>query len=140
MHKVGTRSVAGAAGVGWVGWGGETGVRIVGGVVWDRGMTIELGLPGVVGLERVVGKLGEWQYDGGGVQLHPGDLGWYWRFGAEQTANAVRTWERDGEIVAVGLLDEPDLVRLAIAPDAQQDGELAEQIVADAKDPARAAY
>ncbi|TDO50028.1 acetyltransferase (GNAT) family protein [Kribbella sp. VKM Ac-2527] len=100
-------------------------------------MTIELGVPGVVGLERVVGKLGEWQYDGGGFQLHPGDVGWYWRFGAEQTANAVRTWGRDGEIVAVGLLDEPDLVRLAIAPGAEQDDELAEQIVADAKDPAR---
>jgi len=39
------------------------------------------------------------------MQLHPGDLGWFWRFGAEATAAAVRTSSRDGQILAVGLLD-----------------------------------
>ncbi|GAA3795472.1 hypothetical protein GCM10022206_39050 [Streptomyces chiangmaiensis] len=55
------------------------------------------------------------------MQLHPGDLGWFWRFGAEATAAAVRTWSRDGQILAVGLLDGPELLRLTIAPDAHRD-------------------
>jgi hypothetical protein len=38
---------------------------------------------------------------------------------------------RDGQILAVGLLDGPGLLRVAIAPDAQHDEELAQQIVAD---------
>jgi len=100
-------------------------------------MTIWLGTPGVDGLAGVAGKLGEWQLEGGVVQLHPGDLGWFWRFGAERTANALRVWERDGEPLAIGLLDEPDLLRLAVAPEALGDGELAQQILDDCADPAR---
>jgi ribosomal protein S18 acetylase RimI-like enzyme len=71
------------------------------------------------------------------VQLHPGDLGWYWRFGAEATAAATRTWSRDGQILAVGLLDGPQLLRLAIAPEAGHDEELAQQMVADVTEPER---
>ncbi|ONI74988.1 GNAT family N-acetyltransferase [Actinosynnema sp. ALI-1.44] len=85
-----------------------------------------------------VGRLGdaadalrEWQYEGAPMQLHPGDLGWFWRFGAEATAAAVRTWSRDGRILAVGLLDGPTLLRLTIAPDAMRDAELARQMVED---------
>ena len=89
------------------------------------GMAIVLGKPGVDGLSEAVGVLREWQYDGAPMQLHPGDLGWFWRFGAEATAAAVRTWSRDGRILAVGLLDGPGLLRLTIAPDAQRDEELA---------------
>ncbi|NEA33037.1 GNAT family N-acetyltransferase [Streptomyces sp. SID13031] len=100
-------------------------------------MTIWLGTPGVEGLAGVVGRLGEWQSDGGVFQLHPGDLGWYWRFGAERAAAAVRVWERDGEVVAIGMLDEPDLLRLAFAPEALGDEELARRIVDDCSDPAR---
>jgi hypothetical protein len=47
------------------------------------------------------------------MQLHPGDLGWHWRFGPEATAAAVRTWSRERQILAVGLVDRPGLVRLA---------------------------
>ncbi|GAA0343323.1 hypothetical protein NE235_01560 [Actinoallomurus spadix] len=54
-------------------------------------MAIELGKPGVNGLSETVGVLRQWQYDGAPWQLHPGDLGWFWRFGAEATAAAVRT-------------------------------------------------
>jgi len=71
------------------------------------------------------------------MQLHPGDLGWHWRFGPEATAAAVRTWSRDGQILAVGLLDSPGLLRLAIAPEAQDDEELAQQMVADVTQPER---
>ncbi|WP_189189759.1 GNAT family N-acetyltransferase [Streptomyces albiflavescens] len=100
-------------------------------------MPIVLGEPGVDGLIEAVGVLREWQYDGSPMQLHPGDLGWFWRFGAEATAAAVRTWSRDGQILAVGLLDEPELLRLTIAPDAQQDEELAQQLVEDVTGPER---
>jgi GNAT superfamily N-acetyltransferase len=81
--------------------------------------------------------LREWQHDGSPVQLHPGDLGWYWRFGAAATAAAVRTWSRGGQILAVGLLDGPALVRLAIAPEVERDEELARQMVADVTRPER---
>jgi ribosomal protein S18 acetylase RimI-like enzyme len=81
--------------------------------------------------------LREWQYDGGPMQLHPGDVGWFWRFGAAATAAAVRTWSRAGQVLAFGLQDEPDVLRLAIAPDARRDEELARRLVDDVADPDR---
>jgi ribosomal protein S18 acetylase RimI-like enzyme len=94
-------------------------------------VAIVLNAPDVNGLSEAVRALREWQHDGAPLQLHPGDLGWHWRFGAEATAAAVRTWSRDGRILAVGLLDSAELLRLAIAPEAQYDEELARQMVAD---------
>ena len=102
-----------------------------------QNVSIVLSKPGVDGLSEAARVLREWQYDGAAMQLHPGDLGWHWRFGAEVTAAAVRTWSRDGQILAVGLVDSPGLVRLAIAPEAQHDGELACQMVADVTQPER---
>jgi GNAT superfamily N-acetyltransferase len=112
-------------------------VRAVGAVVCDRRMAIVLGTPEVDGLGEAVGVLREWQYEGAPMQLHPGDLGWFWRSGAEATAAAVRTWRRDGRILAVGLLDGPGLLRLTIAPDARQDEELARQLAEDVSGPER---
>ncbi|MFB8348815.1 GNAT family N-acetyltransferase [Streptomyces niveus] len=100
-------------------------------------MAIELGRPGIDGLSEAVDVLREWQDDGAPTQLHPGDLGWFWRSGVEATAAAVRTWSRDGRILAVGLLDGPGLLRLTIAPDAHQEEELARRLVADMTDPER---
>jgi ribosomal protein S18 acetylase RimI-like enzyme len=100
-------------------------------------MTIVLGTPGVDGVAPVVDALGGWQSDDAVFQLHPGDLGWFYRFGADATAAAIRTWSRNGRILAIGLLDGADLLRLTIAPEAQTDGELADQIVADLDHPAQ---
>ena len=100
-------------------------------------MAIVLGKPGLDGLSEAVGVLREWQHDGAPMQLHPGDLGWFWRFGAEATAAAVRTWRRDGQILAVGLLDDPTLLRLTIAPEAQRDDELARRLARDLTEPER---
>ncbi|MFD7304507.1 GNAT family N-acetyltransferase [Streptomyces pharetrae] len=100
-------------------------------------MAIVLHKPGSDGLSEAVGVLREWQDDGAPMQLHPGDLGWFWRSGAEATAAAVRTWNRDGRILAVGLLDGPGLLRLTVAPDAQRDEELAQQLVEDVTEPER---
>jgi ribosomal protein S18 acetylase RimI-like enzyme len=108
-----------------------------GAVVCDQGMTIVVGKPGVDGLGEAVDVLREWQCDAGPVQLHPGDLGWFWRFGAEATAAAVRTWRRDGRVLAVGLLDGPGLLRMTIASDVQRDEELARRLVEDLAGPER---
>jgi ribosomal protein S18 acetylase RimI-like enzyme len=99
-------------------------------------MVIGMERPGVGGLGDVVGVLRGWQEDGV-VQLHPGDLGWFWRFGGEQTAAATRTWRRGGEVLAVGLLDDPELLRLAIAPGVQRDEELARRLLEDISVPER---
>lgn len=100
-------------------------------------MSVALTTPAIGDLGDVVHALREWQHEGAPVQLHPGDLGWNWSFGAEATAAAVRTWSRDGQILAVGFMDGASLVRLAMAPDAEQDNELLHQMVIDVTDPAR---
>ncbi|MGV9777756.1 GNAT family N-acetyltransferase [Streptosporangium sp. NPDC003464] len=100
-------------------------------------MVIEMGRPGAGGLGDVVRVLRQWQHDGGPVQLHPGDVGWFWRFGAERTAEATRTWSRAGEVLAVGLLDGAELLRLAFAPQALRDEELARRVVEDVSAPER---
>ncbi|WP_461033396.1 GNAT family N-acetyltransferase [Streptomyces mayteni] len=100
-------------------------------------MAMESGGPGVDGLGEAVAALREWQDDGAPMQLHPGDLGWFWRFGAEATAAAVRTWRRSGRLLAVGLLDGPGLLRLTTAPDARRDAELARRLVEDLSEPGR---
>lgn len=96
-----------------------------------------LSTPGVEGLGEIVHALRDWQYEGAPMQLHPGDLGWHWRFGAEATAAATRTWSRDGRILAIGLVD-PDHVRLAIAPDVRDDEPLARSMARDVTGPSRA--
>ncbi|WP_229869079.1 GNAT family N-acetyltransferase [Streptomyces inusitatus] len=100
-------------------------------------MTTVLGKPGTDGLDEAVRALRQWQHDGAPTQLHPGDLGWFWRTGPEATAEAVRTWSRDGRILAVGLLDGPGLLRLAIAPDALRDEETARRMAGDITAPER---
>ncbi|MFE6777454.1 GNAT family N-acetyltransferase [Streptomyces sp. NPDC057702] len=100
-------------------------------------MAMMLGRPEVDGLGAVVGVLREWQADAAPMQLHPGDVGWFWRYGARATASAIRTWSRDGRVLAVGLLDGPTLLRLTVAPEARRDEELARRLVADAVDPGR---
>ncbi|MFC0626975.1 GNAT family N-acetyltransferase [Kribbella deserti] len=100
-------------------------------------MTIVLNEVGVDGLTGAVDALRSWQDDRTPLQLHPGDLGWAWALGAERLAAAVRTWSVDGRIIAVGFLDDPDLLRLTTAPDLRQDGDLARQLLADLNDPER---
>lgn len=104
---------------------------------WDPGMGIVLRTPDVDGLAVVAEALRAWRTEGSSMQLHVGDLGWFWRFGADATAAAVRTWSRDGTLLAIGLVDNPALLRLAVAPVAEQDDELARRLLADVGDPDR---
>jgi ribosomal protein S18 acetylase RimI-like enzyme len=106
-------------------------------VASDEDVTIALEQPPVAALPAAVEALRAWQGEGAPFQLHPGDLGWHWRFGAEATAAAVRTWSRDGQLLAVGLLEGTTLLRLTLSPDARQDEDLALCVGADLADPAR---
>ncbi|HET7899660.1 MAG TPA: hypothetical protein VFL59_00630, partial [Candidatus Nanopelagicales bacterium] len=79
-------------------------------------MAIEMTEPGVDGLPAVLIALRSWQRpDEVRVPLHPGDIGWFWRFGPEATAAAVRTWSDGTRLVAVGLYDD-GVLRLATDP------------------------
>lgn len=97
-------------------------------------VTLELATPDSLG--EVTEAVATWQEKGGPVQLHPGDLGWHWRLGAEELAGAVRVWSRAGQILAVGVVDG-GVIRLALAPSVDQDAEFAAELLADLSDPAR---
>ena len=94
-------------------------------------------VPGVAGLQSAAAALRAWQVDRAPMQLHPGDLGWHWRNGAEATAADVRVWSRNGRTMAIGLLDAPQLLRMAVDPDLQGDEALVERLVTDIEDPER---
>lgn len=100
-------------------------------------VAIELSTPDVGQLGDVISALRGWQHDASPIQLHPGDLGWYWQFGAEALAAAVRTWSRDGQLLAIGFLDGPEVLRMTVAPQVWREEELAHQVVADASEPQR---
>ncbi|PZF85502.1 GNAT family N-acetyltransferase [Jiangella anatolica] len=100
-------------------------------------MAIVMSTPDVDGLARVTGALRDWQADDAPAHLHPGDVGWFWRYGAAATAAAVRTWSRDGRVLAAGLRDGATLLRLTTAPDARRDEELALRLASDLTDPDR---
>jgi ribosomal protein S18 acetylase RimI-like enzyme len=100
-------------------------------------MTIVLGTPDVDGVREVMAVLREWQHDDAPMQLHPGDIGWHHRLGTAETAAVIRTWCRDGRLLAVGMLDSPTLVRMAVAPDAYRDETLARRLVEDFSLPER---
>ncbi|WP_227497066.1 GNAT family N-acetyltransferase [Planctomonas psychrotolerans] len=95
-----------------------------------------MGTPAVVELEHLRLVLQRWQYDGGPLQLHPGDLGWYSLRGPAATAAAIRVWADGDSILAIALRDGPDLMRFAMDPVSQRDAALARCIVADLGDPA----
>jgi ribosomal protein S18 acetylase RimI-like enzyme len=93
-------------------------------------ITIQLATPDRLG--EIVEAVADWQHTGGPVQLHPGDLGWNWSFGAQELAEAVRVWIRDGQILAAGMVDDTTgLIRMGIAPSVDEDVAFAAQLVAD---------
>lgn len=94
-------------------------------------MSIVMSRPRVDELGEAVAALRGWQHDAIALQLHPGDLGWNFQYGAARTAAAVRLWRRDGQVVAVGFLDEPGLIRMGIAPEVEHDDDVADQMAGD---------
>jgi len=102
---------------------------------FDRRVSSTMERANADSLAEVVHALARWQQDAAPVQLHPGDLGWHWRFGAEALAETLRVWRRDGEILAVGFVDSSGPIRMAIAPMADHDDNLARQLITDISDP-----
>ncbi|SEB35179.1 Acetyltransferase (GNAT) family protein [Paramicrobacterium humi] len=100
-------------------------------------MEIRCARPDTADIESVASALAQWQTDDGPFQLHPGDVGWFCRFGAATAAAALRAWRDESRVLAVGLLDGPTLLRLAIAPDARDDEYLARRIAEDIDSPQR---
>lgn len=94
-------------------------------------MTTMMAMPSVADLPAVIDSVASWQLEGSPIQVHPGDLGWYERFGAESLAAALRVWTRGSDTVAVGFLDESELIRMAIAPAIGDDDGIATHIADD---------
>lgn len=94
-------------------------------------MTVEMSTPTVSELPAVIDLISAWQVEGAPIQVHPGDLGWYERFGPEALAAVLRVWSREGEPLALGFLDESELIRMALAPTAADDHDLARVLVDD---------
>lgn len=99
-------------------------------------VSIELSTPTADRVDGVVGALRRWQHDASPMQLHPGDVGWNWSYGAAATTAALRTWSREGQILAVGLVDA-GVLRMTVAPEAWREPELADRVVADVSEPRR---
>jgi ribosomal protein S18 acetylase RimI-like enzyme len=82
-------------------------------------------------LGAVIEAVRDWAVDPDLAPLHVGDLGWNQQLGADTLARALRTWRIDDRLVAVGLLDEPTLLRLVVAPEHRHDDALVADLVAD---------
>ncbi|MEO8828053.1 GNAT family N-acetyltransferase [Lapillicoccus sp.] len=100
-------------------------------------MRFELLTPTPDQLDALVADLSSWQQDGLPIQLHPGDLGWQWRFGSITLAEVLRVWTVDDTTMAIGFIDGGSLIRMAIAPSADHDEAFAQALVSDLEDPAR---
>lgn len=98
-------------------------------------MSIRKSHPAAGDLGKIAADLSHWQRDEGTLHLHPGDIGWHSLAGATKTARDLRVWSRDGEMVALGMMDGPGLLRMAMDPAAHDDDELARRISSDMNDP-----
>lgn len=97
-------------------------------------MTVTLTRPLVEDLPRVVAALASFQTeDEGAAQLHPGEIGWNQKDGAEALQKAMRVWERDGEPIVIGMGDGA-VVRLAVSPTVANDEAVATSIADDLAD------
>lgn len=101
------------------------------------GMSIALSTPRPDELPAVIELLGGWQQDDMPIQLHPGDLGWAYQLGASALARRTRLWSSAGGPLAVGFLDGSAVLRVAIAPEADTDEELALRMSTDIAEPSR---
>lgn len=87
--------------------------------------------PGVESLAEIVEEMRTWSFEPDQASLHVGDLGWNQQFGSSALAAALRVWRLDNRLAAVGLLDEPELLRLTVAPERRHDEDFILQLVAD---------
>ncbi|WP_341925392.1 GNAT family N-acetyltransferase [Nocardioides psychrotolerans] len=87
--------------------------------------------PCVESLAAIIEEMRAWAHDPDLATLHVGDLGWNHQLGAPALAAALRVWRVDDRLAAVGLLDEPDLLRLTVAPGLRHDEDFVRHLAAD---------
>lgn len=82
--------------------------------------------------DETVAVLRQWERPGDCAwQLHVGDVGWHLRRDDDEVDGSLLLVRDDGGLLAIGLLDGPGLVRLALDPDRLHDAGLA-AVLADA--------
>ena len=87
--------------------------------------------PGVESLAVIIDEMRPWAFDPDLAPLHVGDLGWNQQFGAPALAASLRVWVVGDRLAAVGLLDEPELLRLAVAPECRHNEDFIRDLAAD---------
>lgn len=97
-------------------------------------MHLDLRTPDAAELSAALESLASWQRDDLPVQVHPGDLGWNWQFGAQATSDAARLWTGPHGPVALCLVDA-GVLRLAMDPAVADDEQVAQQLADDLDDP-----
>ncbi|HTE75056.1 MAG TPA: GNAT family N-acetyltransferase [Actinomycetes bacterium] len=82
--------------------------------------------------DETVAVLRRWERPGDCAwQLHAGDVGWHLRLDDDAVDHTLLQVRDDGDLVGVGLLDGPAVVRLALDPRLLHDADLA-RVVAEA--------
>lgn len=87
--------------------------------------------PSVESLAVIIKEMRVWAFDPDVASLHVGDLGWNQQFGGPALAAALRVWRIGDRLAAVGLLDEPELLRLTVAPEFREDEDFIRDLMAD---------
>ena|ERR1700733_4638439 len=74
-------------------------------------MTVGLSTPDIADLGVVIRALRDWQDEGSPTQLHPGDLGWFWRYGSEAAgaAGSAEHTDRPGDKGLDGVISQDAL-------------------------------
>lgn len=85
-------------------------------------------------VDEIVAALVAWTPPTWGGQLHPGDVGWELRFEDDHVDSSFLVVREGGAVVAVGLLDGPEALRLAVDQTRAYDPELAEYLADAAED------
>lgn len=96
--------------------------------------------PKVSELNSLYRQLSLWQQNPWGGQLHPGDVGWRSIAGPEKVAACLRVWLRQETPVAIGMFDDKNLIRLALAPETIHDQTIAESLAKDLENPSAGVF
>lgn len=103
-------------------------------------MDIRVVQPKASELDSLYDQLSRWQQNPWGGQLHPGDLGWRSTVGVEKLAADLRVWRAQDAVVAIGMFDDENLIRLALAPKVIHDEPIAQNIANDLENPSAGVF
>jgi GNAT superfamily N-acetyltransferase len=92
--------------------------------------------PGRAGAGEISAVLASWEPPGGcAAQLHVGDIGWNLRVEDDHVDDMLLVWRLgDGAVAAIGLLDDPSSLRVAVDPGRASDDVMAAQLAEHIED------